>query len=118
MTQCPNCKSTLNSDEKASGKCFTCGMTFESSLSRETTASITKETENTIGKALKIIGILILIVGTVGNFITSFHDAHGIELFSFVGFVLPEAAILVSGTLFLGFSEIIVLLQDISNKLK
>ncbi len=32
MDICPNCKSKLNIDEKASGRCFSCGATFESSL--------------------------------------------------------------------------------------
>ena len=36
MDVCPNCKSKLNIDEKASGKCFFCGISIESSLPKDT----------------------------------------------------------------------------------
>lgn len=32
MEKCPKCGSSLNTDEKASGRCFNCGTIFESSL--------------------------------------------------------------------------------------
>ena len=40
METCPNCKSKLNIDEKSSGKCFSCGATFESSLSKDNKQTI------------------------------------------------------------------------------
>lgn len=34
MDICPNCKSKLNIDEKSSGRCFSCGTTFEATQSK------------------------------------------------------------------------------------
>ena len=118
MNQCPKCKSILNNDEKASGKCFTCGATFESTLPQNTINPNSNYTNNIIGKALKIIGVLVLILGTIGSFVTSFHNVYGQSEFSFASFIVPETVSLVSGIVFLGFGEIIQLLQEISNKLK
>ena len=117
MNQCPKCKSILNVDEKASGKCFTCGATFESNLPQNTNESISYN-ENTIAKILKIISITILVLGTIGSFATSFHDVYGRNEFSFIAFLIPETVVVISGILFLGFSEVIKLLQEISDKLK
>lgn len=92
---CPKCKTLLNNDEKASGKCFNCGASFSSVLPEEkknTQTSDVISNENTVGGILKAIGNLILIIGTIGS--------------------------IVSGMMFLGFAEIIQLLQDIKNKLK
>ena len=47
-----------------------------------------------------------------------FYEVHGRPEFSFTNFIIPEAFSLVSGIMFLGFGEVIKLLQDISNKLK
>lgn len=118
MNQCPKCNSTLNIDEKASGKCFSCGATFESILPQNKAITANIYTENSIGKAIKIIGIIILIVGTIGSFATSFHNVYGQTAFSFASFIIPETVTVVSGIVFLGFGEIIRLLQEISNKLK
>ena len=84
MNQCPKCKSILNNDEKASGKCFSCGATFESNLPQNTISEIN----------------------------------YGKNEFSFVSFIIPETVTIISGVIFLGFSEVIKLLQEISNKLK
>ncbi len=116
MNQCPKCKSVLNVDEKASGRCFTCGATFESNLPQNTNESISYS-DNTIAKVLKIISIIILILGTIGSFAASFHDVYGRNEFSFTAFLIPETIVIISGVVFLGFSEVIKLLQDISNKL-
>ena len=114
---CPKCKTLLNNDEKASGKCFNCGATFSSSLPEPKKETSTYNDENTIGGILKAIGILILIIGTIGSFIIAGGDGHRYE-FSLFRFIVPEIATTVSGMMFLGFSEIIRLLQDIKNKLK
>lgn len=73
--------------------------------------------ENTIGGILKAIGILILIAGTIGSLVIAGGDGYRYE-FSFLRFILPEIGTIISGMMFLGFSEIIQLLQDIKNKLK
>lgn len=116
MNQCPKCKSILNMDEKASGKCFTCGATFESNLPQNTNKNIYYN-ENTIAKILKILSIVILVLGTISSFATSFHEVYGRSEFSFISFLIPETVVIISGIVFLGFSEVIRLLQDISNKL-
>ncbi len=68
---------------------------------------------NMISGVLKAIGFLILIIGTIGSF---YIASQGYE-FSFASFILPEIGTIVSGMLFLGFSEVIRLLQDIKDKL-
>ena len=73
--------------------------------------------ENAIGGILKAIGILILIIGTIGSIVIAGGDGYRYE-FSFARFILPEIGTIVSGMMFLGFAEIIQLLQDIKNKLK
>lgn len=119
MNQCPKCKSMLNNDEKACGKCFTCGATFESSLPQNTvTSSYNFPKKNSVGRALTIIGIFVIILGTISSFSMSFYEVHGSPEFSFTNFIIPEAFSLVSGIMFLGFGEIIKLLQDICNKIK
>ena len=59
-----------------------------------------------------------LILGTIGSFASSFHDVYGKNEFSFASFIIPETVTIISGVIFLGFSEVIKLLQEISNKLK
>ena len=117
MNQCPECTSILNNDEKSSGKCFSCGATFESNLPQNTISEINYN-ENTIAKMIKVIAIAILILGTIGSFASSFHDVYGKNEFSFAGFIIAETVTIISGVIFLGFSEVIKLLQEISNKLK
>lgn len=70
--------------------------------------------ENTIGGILKAIGILIMIFGTIG----SIYIANQGYEFSFANFIIPEVGTVISGMIFLGFSEIIQLLQDIKDKMK
>ena len=69
--------------------------------------------ENTIGGILKGIGILIL----MGSVVIAGLALYTYK-FSFGGFILPEIGTIVSGMMFLGFSEVIQLLQDIKDKLK
>ena len=154
MDICPNCKSKLNIDEQASGKCFTCGATFESSLPKDdkqqnwsgymskcpNCGKILSEDEkllykciscgtkfkssmpitlsdNTVAKAIKICGIIIIILGTILSFIIAGGNGRKYE-FSLLLFITPEAISIISGLVFIGFSEIIQLLEDIKNRLK
>ena len=113
---CPKCKTLLNNDEKASGKCFNCGATFSTVLPKtksNSSASLGND-GNTIGRILKAIGFLIIIFGTVG----SIYIGNQRYKFSFVSFILPEIGTIVSGMMFIGFAEIIQLLQDIKDKIK
>ena len=117
METCPNCKSKLNIDEKSSGKCFSCGATFESSLSKENKQLNYSSYDNTVAKLIKICGFAIIILGTILSFIIAGGNGYKYE-FSFMRFLTPELFSIISGLLFIGFSEIIQLLEDIKNKLK
>lgn len=70
--------------------------------------------ENIIGSILKVIGFLVLILGTVGSV---YIGGQGYE-FSFGAFILPEIAVIFGGMMILGFSEIIQLLQDIKDRME
>ena len=112
MEKCPKCGSTLNVDEKASGKCFSCGTNFESSL------PISKKkynTKNTISVIIKIIGIAIIVIGTVFSFANA-SDREVYYNFSLSLFITPFIFSFISGILLLSLSEIIQLLEDIKNK--
>jgi H+/gluconate symporter-like permease len=111
MNRCPNCGKILSEEEKIIYKCTSCGKKIESEITTQ------NYTENTIAKVLKIISIIILILGTIGSFAASFHDVYGKSEFSFATFLIPETVVVISGILFLGFSEVIKLLQEINNKL-
>lgn len=52
METCPNCKSKLNIDEKSSGKCFSCGTSFESSLPNDKKSHFENNTKNNLSKFL------------------------------------------------------------------
>lgn len=117
MDICPNCKSKLNIDEKSSGRCFTCGATFESSLPNNGKQCNYQSSDNAIAKVIKICGIIIIILGTILSFIVAGGDGKKYE-FSLLRFLAPEAISIISGLIFIGFSEIIQLLEDIKNRIK
>lgn len=117
MDICPNCKSKLITEEKSSGRCFSCGAKIESTLPKEDNRINHLSTDNTTAKAIKICGIIIIILGTIFSFIIASETGKEYE-FSLLHFLVPEAISVISGILFIGFSEIIKLLEDIKNKLK
>lgn len=107
---CPKCKTLLNNDEKASGKCFNCGASFSSVLPEEKKSIQTSDSinnENTVGGILKAIGILILIIGTIGSIVIAGGDGYGYA-FSFARFILPEIGTIVSGMMFLAIIGFII----------
>ena len=117
MATCPKCKSKLNIDEKSSGRCFACGTIFESSLPKVDKQINYMSFDNTVAKLIKICGIAIIIIGTILSFIIAGGDGYKYK-FSFIRFLTPELISVISGLLFVGFSEIIQLLEDIKNRLK
>lgn len=117
METCPNCKSKLNIDEKSSGKCFSCGATFESSLPKENNQLNYNSYDNTVAKLIKICGFAIIVLGTILSFMIAGGSGYKYE-FSLIRFLTPELISIISGLLFIGFSEIIQLLEDIKNKLR
>ena len=110
MDKCPKCGKILSEDEKIIYKCISCGTKFEPSLSNTLT-------DNTVAKVIKICGIIIIALGTILSFIVAGGDGRKYE-FSLLLFITPEAISIISGLVFIGFSEIIQLLEDIKNKLK
>lgn len=116
---CSNCKKLLSNDEKASGKCVNCGEEFSSTLIGatrpiEVNTDIATE-KNIVGMVLKVIGILILIVGTITNFILIDKYEYEYTIFSFI---VPELRTIVSGMILIGSAEIVKLLQDIKNRMR
>ena len=117
MEKCPKCGSTLNVDEKASGQCFSCNAWFETELTQKkdkvrsfnSSTSSNVSSENVIAKAIKICGYIMLVRGTIGSFVLGSKD-------SLVMFFTYEIAVIISVLFFLGFAEIIQLLEDIKRK--
>lgn len=109
LIKCPYCGKVLTEDEKILYKCLACNKKIESDF-HEGLSSY-----NNIGRVLKAIGIIIMVVGTIGGLIIACGNKNG---FPFASFITMVIASIVSGMMFLGFSEIIRLLQDINNKLK
>lgn len=112
MNKCPECGKILSEDEKILYKCTACGAKIKPDISTQ------NYNENTIAKALKIISIAILIIGTIGSLVTAFHEVYGETKFSFISFLSSEMVVVIGGVLVLGLREVIRLLQDINNKLK
>lgn len=77
----------------------------------------TIKNKNIIGVALRILGIMVLIFGTIGSLVLA--NAGGrYSSFSVSVFVIYEFATILSAFLLLGISEIIQLLYHISKKIK
>ena len=114
MENCPKCNEKLNIDEKSAGRCFSCGTTFSSTLPKDDKNSapyiFAETTDNTVAKIIKVLGIVIIILGTIGNVVMN-HD-H----FSLSAFLGVELLCIVSGMFFVGLAEIIELLEEIKNK--
>lgn len=114
MENCPKCNERLNIDEKSAGRCFSCGATFSSTIPKDDRSSAPyisiNATDNTVAKIIKALGIIIIILGTIGNIVMN-HD-H----FSLSAFLEMEFFCIVSGIFFVGLAEIIKLLEEIKNK--
>ena len=106
MDKCPKCGAELNNDEKASGKCFSCGASFESSLPKSRVLKENKK--NIVGTVLRYIGVIMIIIGVVNFIIYSVQTRsfHITGLFNNV----------YNGFIALGISEIIQLLYEKNKK--
>lgn len=112
MNNCPKCNATLNNDEKASGKCFSCGATFQTDWTKKIDQIPTNvSNKNKIADAIKIIGIILLFVCSIGNACIWIPD-------NAIAFFIAEFIIVVFVLLLIGFSEIIKLLEEIKNNTK
>lgn len=97
-------------------RCFSCGFIFESPLQTNKSTSKYISIENTIAKVIKICGITIIILGTLLSLIIAgiIQQEHKFVL---LDFLLPESISIISGLVFIGFSEVIQLLEDIKNRI-
>ena len=114
MENCPKCNEKLNIDEKSAGRCFSCGATFTSPIPKDTSSSSVPyikddTTDNTVAKVVRVTGIIIIILGTIGSIIVSNNQSSSM-------FLVTEFASIVSGIFFIGLAEIIKLLEEIKNK--
>lgn len=117
MDFCPKCNSKLSADEKFSGRCFKCNASFEEFAPDENKRYPNTLFSNSVSKAIKICGIIIIIVGTIISIINGCQkDIYQEITFSFLHFISSEAISVISGIFFIGLSEIIQLLEDIKNK--
>lgn len=135
--KCKNCGEELTQDMIDVNLCWFCGDIIDenfSDQSAEATKPVTSNSDsikansskdddnslndkNIVGTVLKILGVIILIFGTIGSFILADSDERYYS-FSFVLFISYEFAALLSGFLLIGFAEIIQLLASINSKLK
>ena len=70
---------------------------------------------NLIGSILQFLGVIILIIGTIGSFVLANENQNG---FMFSQFIIYEFASVLSGFTIIGLAQIILLLHKINNKLK
>ena len=114
---CPKCKTLLENDEIEIGKCLSCGAIFEKAAIEKKiykTNSHNVKHINTVAEILKVIGVFILVIGTIASICVGCISKE----FSFVLFFVMEIEVFIGGIIFIGFSEIIKLLQDIKAKMK
>lgn len=112
INTCPKCNATLNNDEKASGKCFSCGATFQTDWTKKIDEIPMNDlNKNKIAGAIKIIGIILLGVCSIGNALIWISN-------SLITFFIAEFIIVAFVLLLIGLSEIINLLEEIKNNTK
>lgn len=70
--------------------------------------------ENKIGKTLHIIGVATIIIGIIGSFVLSVNLDTDFPIILIVGAISS----FITGMCFIGFSEIIALLQNNTNQQK
>ena len=87
MIKCQKCGNELNIDEQASGKCFSCGATFNSVLAEDKTieSSDSDRDVNLISGMLKMVAVAIFIAGTIGSIAVGGQSYS----FSFGAFLIP-----------------------------
>ena len=114
---CPKCKTLLENDEIEIGKCLSCGAIFEKAAIEKKIYKTNLDNVkhiNTVAEILKVIGVFILVIGTIASICVGCISKE----FSFVLFFVMEIEVFIGGIIFIGFSEIIKLLEDIKDKMK
>ena len=111
--KCSECGKELTAEEQKVGACSSCGKVIK--VDATPAPSPDDMYETFIGKALKIVGIIIIIGGCIGSFILG-KDSYG--YLSYGTFFLYWAVSIISGLLIAGVGEIINLLYTICKKMK
>lgn len=106
--KCPQCGTVLNNDELASGKCFTCSATFESTI----TNHIDYEDKNAWASIIKTFASILFFVDIVSIFVLLYCAYDGIIIFSIALISIFSCLLL------FGFAEIINILHEINKKPK
>lgn len=133
--KCKNCGNELTQEMIDVNLCWTCGGIIDENFSEKNSEnSRTHENKNNpnlsvispkneldsnkniIGSILFILGITIMVIGTIGLIIVSNDDSKIYHQFSFISFCIYEFITIISGFFFIGFSEIIRLLHKINTK--
>lgn len=129
---CKRCGKELTQEMIKANLCWACGdiidessavdneisnTTVEEEVNNETNENYDSNNSNLIGSILQFLGILILILGTIGSFILA-DDGSYYNSFIFSQFVIYEFATILSGFVVIGLAQIVQLLHRINNKLK
>lgn len=130
---CKKCGEKLTQEMLDVNLCWSCGAIINESstedeivnnniTTEEESESVgdsnnTPNSQNTVGTILYILGILILIFGTIWSFSASGGSGRYYH-FTFSTFIIYEFASVLSGFMVIGMAQVIQLLHKINNKLK
>lgn len=128
---CKKCGKELTQEMIKANLCWSCGDIIDKSAVNGEISDIVTEEEindevyennnsnnsNLIGTILQFLGVLILILGTIGSFILA-DDGSRYNSFVISQFAIYEFATILSGFVVIGLAQIIQLLHKINNKLK
>lgn len=123
---CPKCGEELTKEMLFMNTCSFCGETINKSKVRDNNnkpnTSIREESQrgnsgNKIEITLYILGVLVLVVGTIGSFSLSGGSGRYYH-FTISTFIVYELATLLFSFITMGMAKIIHLLNRINNKLK
>lgn len=134
--KCKNCGNELTQEMIDVNLCWTCGDIIDENFSEKNTEKNTIQENkdnlemfnvclqnnanisdrNLIGTILRTLGIMILVIGTIGSIVIANGSGEIYHRFSFLSFCIYEFITIVSGFVFIGFSEIIQLLHKINSK--
>lgn len=133
IMKCKSCGNELTQEMIDVNLCWTCGGIIDENFSEKITESgethenknnlnlsvLSQEDEsdsnkNTIGSILFVLGIAILVIGTIGSVVIANNNSKIYH--PFMSFCVYEFITILSGFFLIGFSEIIQLLHKIGTK--
>ena len=117
------CSKCGTENDAGSKFCARCGSQFE--IEFDSSKYSARESKNRVARIIQVFAVLIYSLGavwgfvvgnSVGNVTTYFYSGYHSNSFSFQSALIVWIAAFVSGTMMLGFAEIIRLLQEIADK--